>query len=484
MFKIHNWFYLFVLLVFAIAGCKEDPIPDPDPEDQQEPEKEEAPALTQKVNSFIKVTMEDVYLWYKEVPNIDVRYEFDSKAYFEKLVYEEDVWSYITEDVDALEDSFEGKEKSFGYSLAFGRFSNTNNIFALVEYVYPDTPADEAGLKRGDIIVLMNNADITDDNYRDLLNSASLDISLGVLGEDGISTGSSVSMTARELELNPVLKTKIVEHEGHKIGYLFYAQFISNYNFALDTAFQYFANEQVTDLVVDLRYNPGGFTSAAQHLCSSIAPVNVVNAREPLVTFQWNDKYQAYWQEENIRSQLEVLFVDTTAVKMGLDKVYILTGTGTASASELAITGLKPNKNVTTVGETTNGKNTASITVKPDVYYDDEDYYSDFENWGIQPIVIRYANSLGVTDFKDGFNPDIGVQEDLFAGIPLGDKTDPLLAAAIEDITGAPVVAMKKARVKMPYTIFDRGFSKYDANKREMLFDSMDKNKLINRLKD
>ncbi len=466
---------LFVLLAVIVGvGCRENPLPTPEPP-ENENQQEKASERVQKINTFIEDVMTDVYLWYKEVPSIDIRYEPDPKAYFEKLLYHEDKWSIVTDDIEALESSFEGVETSFGYSLAFGRFSNTGDIFALVEFVYPNTPASEAGMERGDIIVQMNNADITDDNYTDLLYEKNITISLGILGDEGISVDTnSIDLTARELNLNPVLITDIIEHEGHKIGYLFYAQYISNYNTSLDSAFRYFSDEGVSDLVVDLRYNPGGSTNAAQHLCSSVAPLSVVNSKETLVTFQWNDKYQEYWESENITSQLKVSFTDTTSVKMGLDKLHILTGQGTASAAELTITGLKPYMNAVTVGETTYGKYTASITLKPEDFYENSRYYRDFENWGVQPIVLRYANSLGETDFKNGFQPDIPAEDDLFSGIPLGDKQDPLIKAAIEDITGTEIVAMKKAKVSMPFTIFDRGFSKFDANKREMLLDKTD----------
>ncbi len=468
----------WVLILFIIIGCKEDPLPDPDPD--PEPIKEQAPALTRKINKFIKDAMEDVYLWTSEVPDIDHRYEFDSKAFFKKLVYIEDKWSYVTDDIQSLLESFEGVETSFGYSLAFGRFSNTGNIFAIVEFVYPDTPASEAGLKRGDIIVLNNGDDMTDANYRELLNAGIINISLGILGQGGISVDSKViSMTARKLKLDPVLIADVVEHEGHKIGYLFYAQFITDFNSSLDSAFQFFTDEGITDLVVDLRYNPGGYTSAAQHFCSSVAPLSAVNTKSTLVTFRWNEKYQRYWESNNVTSQLQIRFVDNTRIKMGLNRIFFLTGRGTASASELCITGLIPYmQEVVLIGESTYGKYTGSITIQPEDYYE-QSYFRDFENWGIQPIVLRYANSLGVTDFKDGFQPDIPVEDDLFAGIQLGDKQDPLLKAAIELITGTEIVAMKKARVVLPYTIFDRGFSKFDPNKREMIFDQAEIQQVI-----
>lgn len=478
-YRLNYFTGILLVALFLLKSCSEAPLPTPEPPDGG---KDQVPVTTRKTNEFINLVMDDYYLWYKEIPEIDIRYEFDPKEYFEKILYQEDKWSFITDDVESLKNSFEGVETTFGYSLAFGRFSNTGNIFALVEYIYPNTPAAQAGIKRGDIIVLMNGKDITDSNYTDLLYAGSLNISLGVLGEDGISVNPKpVSLTAKKLTLDPVLITDVIEHEGHKIGYLFYAQYIGNFNESLDEAFQYFQEQQITDLVVDLRYNPGGGMDAAQHFCSSVAPLSAVNGKAILVTYQWNDKLQSYWESRRITSQIKIPFLDTTPVKLGLNKLYVLTGQGTASASELTITGLKPYMTVTTVGESTYGKYTASLTFEPadylkddngNGYYNSAAEYRDFANWGLQPIVLRYANSQGVTDFKEGFAPDIPVEEDLFDGIPLGDKQDPLLKAAIEDITGTEIMALKKARIDIPYSIFDRGFSRFDKNKRELLLEN------------
>ncbi|WP_297095843.1 S41 family peptidase [uncultured Draconibacterium sp.] len=457
-----------LLLFLALAvfiGCQKD---DPNPDGP------EASEYAKKVNKFIYEAMDDIYFWYDELPDIDYNYESDPKAYFNKLLYVDDKWSYITDDVDALEASFEGTEKTYGWSLAFGRFSNTGNIFAIVEYVYPETPASAAGVKRGDLLVMMDNADITENNYTDLLYSDNMDVTLGVLTEEGIATDTTLSLTSSVLTLNPVLTTKIVEHDGRKIGYIFYAQFIPDFNSALDNAFASLVSQGATDLVVDLRYNPGGAISAAQHLCSSIAPVDIVNDNSILVTYKWNNKYQDYFIDRQIMSQVEVYFDNQVPVKMDLNNVYFLTGSGTASASELSITGLRAYMNeVKTVGDTTYGKYTASITLRPEDYYS-ESYSEEIANWGLQPIVLRYANAAGVTDFKNGFAPDIPVDDDLFATFPLGDKNDPLFKAAIEDITGTPVVAMKSApKVNFEYQIFDRGFSRFDENKREMLIEQI-----------
>lgn len=458
-----------LFLAFVAGGCKKD--------EPAEEEPVQASALTQRINNFILESMTDVYLWYASMPEIDVRYETDSKEYFYKLLFKDDKWSYVTDDITAFENSLEGKEKTFGYSLTFGRFVDasgapTGNYFGIVEYVYPNTPASRAGFVRGDLIIKLNSDNITQSNYKGLLSGTSITVTKGVLGSTGIATGLTLSLTAEDLTLDPVMMYKVIERDGHKIGYLLYMQYISSYNStSLLAALQYFKNNQITDLVLDLRYNPGGYTSAAQYLCSSIAPQTVVNNKSTLVSYQWNDKYQSYFTKNNVQDQLGVKFDSSVPVKLDLSKVTVLTTNGSASASELTICGLEPYMDVTLIGDTTYGKYTASITLKPEDIFSKPSDYEDFKNWGIQPIVIRYANSQGVTSFTKGFAPDFLVADAMLPAYPLGELTEPLLKKAVENITGKAVTGMKKAEIPFKYEIIDRGFSKFDRLKKNLYID-------------
>lgn len=454
---VKTTFCFFVAVAVFTACSKDDPTPDGP----------EASEYTKKVNRFIKAAMDDKYFWNEDMPNLNYNYETDSKEYFDKLLDEDDRFSWITDDVQALLASFEGNEKSFGWSLAFYNITDIGKIVAIVEYVYPETPASAAGFMRGDIILKVNGNSLSESNYKDLLNLDQVDATVGIPTENDIVADTTITLVSDQLSLNPVLTSNVVEHDGRKIGYLFYAQFIPNYDNNLGAALQSFISQNVTDLVVDLRYNTGGIISSAQYLASCIAPLNVVNSNDILVTIKWNRYWQKYWTDRQIMSQLKKYFDNQVPSKMGLNKVYFLTGPYTASASELTITGLRPYMDeVITVGDTTYGKYVGSQTLLPETYLNDVDAQK-ISNWAIQPIVLRWANSAGVTDFEGGFPPDILVDDNLLNAFPLGDKNDPLFKAAIEDITGTPVVAMKSApTVSFNYKMIDRGFSRFDENKR------------------
>jgi C-terminal processing protease CtpA/Prc len=470
MNRILNRTLWVITIAIFLTGCEKKEVPPEAPEF--------APALTVKINSFIKSAMSDVYLWYKNMPNLDIRYEFDSEEYFDKLLYKDDKWSFITDDITALENSFQGVEKSYGYSLALGIFVDnsgnpTGNYFAIVEYVHPETPAATAGFQRGDLIIKISSANITQSNYTQLFSGNSITVTKGILTQSGISTGATVSMTAEVLSLDPVLMYKVIERSGHKIGYMIYLQYISNYdNTSLRNALQHFKDNQITDLVLDLRYNPGGTTSSAQYLCSSLAPLSAVNDNKTLVTYQWNDKYQAYWNANGYTDQLEVRFRSDVPVKLGLNKIHILTSSGTASASELTICGLEPYMDVKLIGDSTYGKYTASITIKPEHIYQTPSEYTDFKNWGIQPIVLRFANSEGVTSFTKGFGPDFPVKDELLPAVQLGEITEPLLKKAIEDITGE-IITKKGISEEYPFRFIQtrRVTSRFDEQKRNLFID-------------
>lgn len=452
--KIQRHLLLSLFAVLISVACSDDVPLQVRPDHQQQ----EAPALTQKVNNFVVDYFRDAYLWNNTLPSdINVRYETDPIAFFDKLKYlPDDRWSYLTDDADALFNGYEGVQTSFGYSLALGMFSNTGNYFGIIQFVYPNTPAEKAGLKRGDLLVLMNDGDITEKNYMDLFNASTIKLSLGELTDEG-SIGlkdQTVSMTALEMYLDPVNTYKVIEKGSKKIGYLCYTDYVPESHAKLAEVFSGFLARGVTDVVLDLRYNPGGASISAEYLSSLLAPAAVVNSKSVYLKHIWNDKYMAYFKQQG--EDPDSYFDKTVPVNMNLNHLYVLTSRGTASASEATMVGLSSYLQLTQIGDTTHGKYCGALLLQPEIQVNGKWVVDkEIENWAMSLIVYRFANSNGVTDFKNGFVPDWRIDEDLFATMPFGDERDPLLAKAISLITGTPpvVAAVTRSRNHPPYKI-------------------------------
>jgi len=457
---LKHFVYVFLLIPLLVSCTKDD----------------DTTKKALKVNKFISETMQEVYLWENSMPNINYKNESDPFVYFNKLLYTEDKWSFLTDDYEGLMGSLSGQETTYGYSLKFYWLNQqANTCYAVIQYVYDGSPADEADLKRGDILLQMNGNDITSNNLTPLIYSNNITLSLGKYSSGNIVPDDrTVTMNSRMMNLNPVMIRKTIDYSEGKIGYLLYVQYIQGFTTQLNNALRYFITEGITDLVLDLRYNPGGHVTTARHLCSALAPKdNVKNATgngDILIRKQWNNLYQNYWQQEGEIEQLEERFdpnVVTDDLNLNLPKkrLFVLTGTGTASASELTITGLQPYMDVILIGETTVGKYVASATLRPQERKNGQWVVdSEIANWAIQPIIYAYANA-NANSFKDGFVPDHVVVENLILNpASLGDEQEALLAKALELITGVAPISPEKAIQSQPfvYQVAGTAFSRYD----------------------
>jgi C-terminal processing protease CtpA/Prc len=388
---------------------------------------------TLKTNKFIKDTMSIYYFWNAEMPDIDYTREKDSEEYFYKLLYEDDRWSFITDDFQGLMNYFAGIQKSTGYSLLpMYLKEGSNQVIAFIEYVHRNSPASEAGLERGDMIYRIDGQIMTDQNYSDLLSRTEFDITLGELDEsfEVIEATETIRIEAREINLHPVLKSSITDTLGHKIGYLAYSSFISNYDTALVNVFNNFKAEGITDMVFDLRYNGGGDVSTAKLLGDMLVPPG--NAGNTFVKEVFNDLLTFIFEKDPTFStdQLKIKFEDHP-YNLNLDRLYVLTTSSTASASELIIYGLEPYMDIIQIGETTHGKYYASTT------------FADAQKkWAIQPIILQFANATNSVDWSKGLPPDY-LLFDLFYLLPkyqLGDPKELFMAKAISLITGEPFI--------------------------------------------
>jgi|TARA_R110002033_G_scaffold37515_1_gene76516 C-terminal processing protease CtpA/Prc len=431
------------------------------------------------VQNFMWQGLNQWYFWQADAPNLgDNRFAnnddyiaylesyTDPEEFFYQTCYKHtkvvgsssaiDRFSFVEDDYETLVNSLSGVSKSNGLEFGLARNEGSTDLFGYVRYIIPNSNASTKDIARGDIFTRVNGVQLTDANYISLLFGNSDTYTLGMADISGTvvtDNDREVTLTKAEgLQENPILVAKTVEVNGTKIAYLMYNGFTSDYNEQLNTVFGQFKTAGATELVLDLRYNPGGSVNSSRLLASMVYGTNT---SELYVRQRWNDKIQSMLNKE----QLEDYFANKTDSgsalnSLNLSKVYVLATGSSASASELVMNGLAPYVNVFHIGETTRGKNEFSVTM-----VDDEDndyiYRSDRENkinpsnrWAMQPLMGRNENSDGFYDYTSGLAPDVVLAEDLADLGTLGDVNEPLFARAIQEITG--VSAKKDFSVKMP----------------------------------
>lgn len=401
-----------------------------------------------EIKDFVWKGMNLYYLWQADVPDLaDNRFANQSELNTFLGGFEEpttlfnalrvansiDRFSVIYSDYSVLEGALSGNTLNNGMDFALRyKTGSTTDIYGWVRYIIPNSDAATKPIQRGTIFYAINGTPLTVDNYRSLLANTTYTINLADYDGGNITpNGQSVSLTKTALAENPILLNTVITNGAHNIGYLMYNGFYSNYDNQLNTVFGSFLTQNVTDLVLDLRYNSGGSVSTATKLASMITGqfTGQLFAKQ-----QWNAKAQSYFESNN-PSSLENRFVGNLN-SLNLNKVYVLTTSATASASELVINCLKPYITVVQIGTTTTGKNVGSITL-----YDSPTFAKQNVNprhkYAMQPIVLKIVDKNGFGDYTSGITPTTLLPESMADLGVLGNPSEPLLNAAINQIIGS-----------------------------------------------
>jgi carboxyl-terminal processing protease len=409
--------------------------------------KDEVPvALSQneKTNKWIKEVMDEVYYWLEDLKT-PIALDSDPEKYFESLLNKPtDRFSRIFPDYRALMNSLSGISKEAGYEFTLARESSeNNNVVAFITYVKPNTPAFEKNLLRGDIITEINGQRLTLDNFQALLKKIeephSLNFFRYVASSNTFERQGTVNLDVIVVEENPNFLDTVYTIENQKIGYVVYNFFSpgkeesTEYDDEMNLVFARFKAENIQHLIVDFRYNGGGSISSAINLASLIAP-GVTN-QDIFAKNRYNSFLSKFEEFQNVNNFFRSK-PENIGANLSNKRVYILTSTRTASASELIINGLKPFMDVFIIGGKTVGKNVGSFPL--------EDKKNPENKYGLLPIVVKIFNKDDKSDYGNGFDPDIQANElsqPFF--YPIGDTNDLLLKLAINHILSKPNERLK-----------------------------------------
>lgn len=373
---------LSAILLALFSSCKKDDGPD---EDQGA----FTPAMGRDTLYYI---MQDIYYWYRNMPPIDKDNYPDPYRLLEALRYTPDDRFSFVADYDEYNAEMSG---SFvGHGIRVGVDANNK---ARIAMIYDNSPLYTAGVRRGWTINTVNGHDIGA-----LLasgNRQQYDVVMGA-PQAGISNqfvftkpdGTTLSLTSAKasFQTNTVLHYDTLHLENGITGHIVYESFISPSTTELSQAFSFFKANAITDLIVDLRYNPGGLVSIAQTLASYIGGNHLSGTNMAFI--EHNDKLTEF--------NRSFPFV-TTPYSLDLPRVVIITTRNTASASEFIVNGLKPHMQVITVGDTSYGK--------PVGYYE----WDAGKKYVFAPTAFKIVNSAGQGEYYFGIAPDIQATDDI-----------------------------------------------------------------------
>ncbi len=313
----------------------------------------------------------------------------------------------------------------YGIDMLYPVDAGSGNYYYWVTSVVDESPAYYAGIKRGMFITSYNNMSITtynlDESYYALMGySGSTDmVALGLAQyQEQLGGGYSlvaidgVTVTPTNYTYNPIIFKAVFQKEGFSnvIGYMVYDEFDMNADDQLVQLFQTFKSYNVTDLILDLRYNGGGDVYASTVLASAITGNS--HKGDVYCHMEYNDYRKAkgevdyFYIGEDPSMVAYSPIADACSTGLGLERVYVVTTNFTASASELVINGLRGmGVEVIVVGQTTEGKNVgmeviSSLSAEYSGYDFGEYVYA------FAPITFYNRNAVGFKEFSTGFTPD------------------------------------------------------------------------------
>jgi carboxyl-terminal processing protease len=358
---------------------------------------------------------QDIYLWSDNLPTAAVfkplSYPTADSVMKKVRTYSpfvngkyQDRWSFVI-DKKTWDNVVSGNSSDTGAEYGFVADADLR-----VKLVYSQSSAGTQGVKRGWKVLKFNGVDATYTNI-DKLNTELNKASQIVLFQKPDGTQKTITLNSTAYKSDYVMNPKVFLINGNNVGYFAFDSFLGansgqDTKNELDKVFADFRAKNVTELVLDMRYNGGGYGSVSSYLGSLIAPSSAVG--KVFVSAVHNSKYSKYNSTDYFKS---------LANSLKLSRISIIVNKGTASASEELINGLKPVMTVKLIGNTTHGK--------PVGYY----ALPVMDSY-VFPVAIKNVNSVGFNDFFQGFTVD-KVQSDDYTH-DLGDPLESCLKSALD----------------------------------------------------
>ena len=302
----------------------------------------------------------------------------------------------------------------FGPFLSTGLPDDPNRIGIAPSYVRRGSPAEAAGLRRGDVIYAVNGTQLTTSNYRNYMTSlyqspsGSYTFSFLRFEDNGnggyqLNAYNSGTAVASAHIYDPVLHASVLgdpDDASVKIGYLVYESFDLNSQEFLEQTINEFVQAGITDLILDLRFNSGGAVAQSRWLSGCIAGKS--NYSKTFTKVVYNDGSTENWKfDYGYTNETDPLGLPTD---LGLDRLFVISSYNTASAAELVITSLRGiDFPVKMIGCRTEGKN-VGMQVSETTYNGRRFQFSPVTFW------VRNAKDWG--DYANGIDADEYVNND------------------------------------------------------------------------
>ncbi len=332
----------------------------------------------------------------------------------------------------------EGKFEGFGFSWRFVDQARTD--FRLTR-TFAGSPAAVGGLGRGQQVLSLNGRAVGEIAASEGIG-AFFDANDTITFEVQPVVGAvfSSAITKDIVTIDPIPQSRVINMGGGRfVGYMELSTFISTADPKFDTVFQEFRNANVSEVIIDLRYNGGGLVSTAELLGDYLGGFVAQNL--VFSSTEFNADRAAQYNSTD--------FFGLLGNSINLSQLVVIASRGTASASELVTNGMIPHVDVAIVGDRTFGKPVGQIGL-------------EFCDKILRPTAFKLANANGEGDYFDGLPVDCAAADDL--SVAVGDALDPNMVAAMSYLnTGACPVASTA-----PDTDFKAPAEQRDAERRRV----------------